>query len=237
MTKHLQLLVWRDPSVTRDAFAEALVDLAARQLDDRTGRVRQLNVADVAVDAASGLRQRSLDPQPEAMLGIDVGAVDDHIDVEASLAHLAGIGRVASYLIHTREPVADTSTTPETNGRTPGFSQVALLRRAPEMSTETFRSRWLDHHTGVATATQSTFRYVQHVVDRPLTDGAPQFDGIVEECFPAAAMSDPHVFFATGGDPAVLTERLTTMVDSVSSFLDLDALDVIPTSEFRFDRA
>ena len=236
MTKRLQLLVWRDPSVTRDAFANALVDLAVRRFDNRTGRVRQLNVADVAVDAASALGQQSLDPQPEAMLGIDVGAVDDHVYVEASLAHLAGIGRVAAYLVHTREPLTDSSTPPEADARTTGFSQLALLRRAPELSTEAFLSRWLDHHTGVATATQSTFRYVQHVVDRPLTDGAPHIDGIVEECFPTAAMSDPHVFFATGGDPAVLNERLTTMVDSVSSFLDLGALDVIPTSEYRFDR-
>ena len=236
MTNHLQLLVWRDPSVTRDAFAEALLELSIQQLDDRIGRTRQLNVADTAVDTASALRQRSLDPQPEAMIGIDVDAVDGHLEVAASLAHVAGIGRVATYLVHTREPLTETSTAPKTGRRTTGFSQLALLRRAPELSTEAFHNRWLDHHTGVAIATQSTFRYVQHVIDRPLTNDAPRIDGIVEECFPAEAMDDPHIFFATGGDPEVLTERLTTMVDSVSSFLDLSVLDVIPTSEYRFDR-
>ena len=103
------------------------------------------------------------------------------------------------------------------------------------MSTEAFRARWLDHHTRVAIETQSTFRYVQHVVDASLSDGAPVLDGIVEECFPDAAMDDPHVFFATGGDPEVLRQRIETMVASVGGFLDLANLDVIPMSEYRID--
>lgn len=164
--------------------------------------------------------------------GAASSACADLLDV---LADLSTITRSAGYLVTTREPLADPTDRHTPGLRSPGFSQVALLRHRADLSTEAFRSRWLDHHTTVALETQSTFRYVQHIVLDALTAGAPALDGIVEECFPAGAMTDPHVFFDTGGADQELSDRLDTMVESVSAFLDLGVLDVIPTSEYRFD--
>lgn len=165
----------------------------------------------------------------------DSSAASTFTRLLGALTELTTITRSAGYLVATREPLADPTDRHSPGLRSPGFSQLALLRHRADLSTEAFRSRWLDHHTSVALETQSTFRYVQHIVLDTLTVGAPKLDGIVEECFPAKAMTDPHVFFDTGGDDQELTDRLNTMVGSVSAFLDLDALDVIPTSEFRFD--
>jgi hypothetical protein len=119
---------------------------------------------------------------------------------------------------------------------------MALLRRPADQTRDDFLGAWLDHHTQVAIETQSTFSYTQHVTVRPLTvtgattpDAAlDPIDGIVEECFPTAAMTDPHVFFAAVGDDERLRNHTSRMVASTSAFLDYDRIDVIPTSRYRF---
>ena len=58
--------------------------------------------------------------------------------------------------------------------------------------------------------------------------------GIVEECFPAAAMTDPGVFYDARGDSRLLKQRRQRMIESCSRFLDFSSLVVLPTSEYRF---
>ena len=236
MTDHIQVLVWRAQATEPEAFSHVLRNEAANQYAAAGVRVLQVNVADASTHPAAPLCQIHLDPQPEAMLQIAADNPDLAARVSEALSQLVAIELAAAYLVTTREPLPDTSTAPDPAGRTPGFSQVALLRRIPTMSTDAFRAQWLDHHTALAISIQSTFRYVQHVVDRALTRDAPPLDGIVEECFPTEAMTDPHAFFATDGDRDVLDARITEMVGSVAAFLDLERLDVIPTSEFRLSR-
>ncbi len=68
----------------------------------------------------------------------------------------------------------------------------------------------------------------------PLTPDAPVVDGIVEELFPAAALTDFHVFFDTGGSDAELGRRMTAMTDSVARFSGPDARSTwSPTSRLR----
>jgi hypothetical protein len=91
---------------------------------------------------------------------------------------------------------------------------------------------WLNSHTQIAIDTQDTFLYVQNVVTRVLTDGATPWDAIVEEGFPAAAMTDPQVFFDAVGDDERLAKHQQEMLESVQRFLDLAAIEVIPTSRY-----
>ena len=196
----LLVLVWRSPDATPTDLAEQLVE-ATGPLSDAGTPVSQLNLADRHVDAAAPLRQVALDPQPEALVRIAGNrSAAAHRPVEALITGLTAVDRVAAYAVQTREPLTDDSSGSGSGARTRGWSQLALLRRAPGLDVEAFRERWLDHHTTVAIETQSTFRYVQHLVVQRLGDDAPPLDGIVEECFPAEAMTDPHTFFATGGD-------------------------------------
>ena len=72
---------------------------------------------------------------------------------------------------------------------------------------------------------------------RPLVNGysgyiAPHYDAFVEECFPAAAMTDPLVFFDAAGDGERFQHNLDRMMDSVHRFIDMDQLDVLPTSQY-----
>lgn len=233
------LLVWRDTGSTRHAFADALVDFASRHADSDPA-ITQVAVADAAVEPASGLRQMTLDPQPEALLRVVTdhphdAAADIPNEVVEALRALRVVDHLHVYRVTTRAPLVDPAPAQIRGSRSRGWTQVALLRRRADLTTEAFRQRWLTGHTRVAIELQSTFRYVQHVVEHSSGD-APALDGIVEESFPLDAMDDPHAFFATGGDQAVLDQRLGAMVHSVSGFLDLDRLDVIPMSEHRFDR-
>ena len=123
----------------------------------------------------------------------------------------------------------------ETDGsRVAGMNQIALFKRPDTLSREEWLSIWLESHTKVAIDTQSTFGYRQHIVGDILTDDAPHFDAIVEENFPAAAMTSMEAFYDAVGDEEKFTQRLGEMIASVSRFIDMGSLQVLPTSEYNF---
>ena len=92
---------------------------------------------------------------------------------------------------------------------------------------------WHDTHTQVAIDTQATVGYVQNTVTEPLTSG-PRVDGLVEELFPMAAMTDRHAFWGSGGDDAELRHRVARMLDSVTAFGADRDIDVVPSSRYLY---
>ena len=227
-------VLWRPEGTDRAAFAAALLGPVADVLLGAGARGLQVNVADGAV--AGGLMQLvHTDPQMEAVLGVwvDSAAAEPRRAVDEVVAGAAG--RWAAYLVTESEPLRDPAPPPP-GERTPGFANLAFLRRPPELDPATWLSRWQDDHTRVAIETQSTFRYVQDVVVRPLTDGEPAVDGIVEECFPMDALTDLHAFFDAVGDDERLARNLGRMNDSVTRFGANESIDVVPTSEYVLRR-
>jgi hypothetical protein len=209
----------------------------------------QINVVDEAVAPADGLRIVHQAPAPDAFvsLWLPTAHLTTREPVDLAIRAAAGNGaQLAAYLVTESCPLTATDPDPghivPPGTRTPGFAQMALLRRPAGQTRDDFLAAWLDRHTQVAIETQSTFSYTQHVTVRPLTVAgatAPDaaldpIDGIVEECFPTAAMTDPHVFFAAVGDDERLRDHTSRMVASTSAFLDYDRIDVIPTSRYRF---
>ena len=87
-------------------------------------------------------------------------------------------------------------------------------------------------HTPIAIRTQATFGYVQNIVEEALTPSSPEISAIVEELFPTTAMTDPHAFYGSGGDPAELDRRLTELMASVARFGADKGLDLVPTSRY-----
>jgi hypothetical protein len=138
---------------------------------------------------------------------------------------------VAAYLVTESVPLPPPVTAP--GERTEGFANVALLRRPADLDRDTWLRRWHLDHTSVAIETQSTFGYVQNTVTRPLTEGAPAIDAIVEELFPLAATADLHAFFGAADD-ADLNDRMTRMVASTSAFGANVDVDTVPTSRYVF---
>ncbi len=117
--------------------------------------------------------------------------------------------------------------------RTAGLANVALLRRPADLDEATWLSRWHIDHTPVAIETQSTFGYTQNAVVRALTAGAPAIAAIVEELFPAEAISDLHAFFGAADDDD-LRDRMERMVASTAAFGANENVDTVPTSRYVF---
>jgi hypothetical protein len=71
-------------------------------------------------------------------------------------------------------------------------------------------------------------------VARTLTVGAPHVDAIIEENFPAAAISSQQAFYDAVGDEEKMQANQQAMIDSVVRFIDFDRIDVLPASEYIF---
>lgn len=153
--------------------------------------------------------------------GDQVAAVLERLRREAS--------RVDAYLVTESVPLDPPATAP--GERTPGFANVALLRRPADLDEATWLTRWQLDHTQVAIDTQSTFGYTQNYVVRALTPQAPTVAAIVEELFPTAALSDLHAFF-DAADDAELADRMGRMVASTERFGANRDIDTVPTSRY-----
>ena len=205
----------------RTDVAEDLLALGAQGLT--------VNVRDAAV-TDSLMTLTTLDPPVVAVVGIwTQQSYGPHVTV--ALRRLAQeCERVDAYLVTESVPLPPPPTAP--GARTPGFANVALLRRPADLDAETWLARWHLDHTPVAIATQSTFGYVQNAVVRPLTPGAPALDAIVEELFPLEATRDLHAFFGAADD-ADLGDRMNRMVASTSAFGANRDVDTVPTSRYE----
>lgn len=115
--------------------------------------------------------------------------------------------------------------------RADALANVALIRRPADLAREEWLRRWMVEHTPVAIRTQATFGYIQNVVVEPVTPDAPRVDGLVEELFPAAGMTDPHAFYGSSDDDD-LRRRLGTLLASVARIGADHDLDLVPSSRF-----
>ncbi|WP_029923134.1 EthD domain-containing protein [Nevskia soli] len=225
-------VLWRDPVETPDAYAQRLRLSLAAGLRDAGARGLKINVADTAVEPAAGLRQMHVLPQADAFINVwvDSAIASQRQPFDAVIA--AHSLRYAAYLVSESQPLRNRRRQPQPGERTEGFAQMALLRRPEKLGYEEWLDIWHNSHTAVAVETQSNFEYIQNLVVRRLTPDGPAYDAIVEECFPAAAMTDPYVFFDAEGDEAKFQHNLKRMMDSVARFIDMERLDVVPTSQY-----
>jgi hypothetical protein len=225
-------LLWRPAGADAEAWGQALRERLPPSLRAQQVTAARLNLGDAAVAAAEALRQRRMDTQPQALLQVWVDSANDPLraPLDAEVARHAD--RYAAYLVTESVPLRNNAHPPRIGTRTAGFAQIALLQRPPRLDADAWRRHWQTVQTPVAVATQSTFEYVQNTIVRALTDKAPPLDAIVEECFPAEAMTDPQVFFDAPGDEAKFQRNLARMMDSVNRFLDLP-IDCVPTSQYR----
>lgn len=229
----LIFLVWPGPDTTAADLAGALLHEAPADLRAAGARGLQVNVDDAEV-AGAAVRFTHLEAPVAAVVSAWVDAAEVAAPVlAAALTVLEEVGTVAGYLVTESVPLADGRPVPA-GERTPGFANIALLRRPAELSPTEWRARWQGQHTRVAIETQSTFGYTQNLVVRAVTPDAPAIDAIVEELFPIEALADLHAFFDTGGDDEELGRRLTAMTTSTAAFGADRDLDVIPTSRYLF---
>lgn len=222
-------IVWAGDGADLLAAAPALAAAGASGV--------QVNVADADVLPALHKQIEGNPPVPSATVGLWLASASDHLraPIDDLVRGAAGAGAaIAAYLVTESVPLANTRYPAEPGSRTEGFAQMAFLRRPADLPYDQFLDHWLNGHTQVAIDTQDSFVYVQNVVVRTLIPHGVPCDGIVEECFPTAAMTDLHAFFDAIDDDDRLDDHLTKMMASTGRFLDFDRLDVVPTSRYCF---
>jgi len=186
-----------------------------------------VNVRDAEV-RQSLMTLTTLDPPAAAVVSIwTQQCYGDQIAAALELL-TAECDQLAAYLVTESSPLL---APPQLGYRTTGLANIALLRRPAGLDQASWLKRWQHDHTPVAIETQSTFGYTQNAVVRPLTADAPELAGIVEELFPAEAITNLMAFFGAADD-ADLQQRLTRMVASTTAFGANENIDTVPTSRY-----
>jgi hypothetical protein len=204
----------------RGPVAEALLELGVLGLS--------VNVRDDAV-RQSLMTLTTLDPPVAAVVSMwTQQCYGEQLTVALDLL-AQECDQLAAYLVTESVPLSAPAV--EFGARTPGLANIALLRRPADMDQATWLTRWQRDHTPVAIDTQSTFGYTQNWVVRTLTPDAPGIAGIVEELFPAEAITDLRAFFGAADD-GDLQHRLGRMVASTTAFGANENIDTVPTSRY-----
>lgn len=226
MEKLVYLL--REPTDTSGASLRARVLAAAAALRDGGAMHVAANVSDEDVAGGERVTIGRLDPPIRGMLSFWMHNSDDRAVAEAAIR--AVTPAIAGYLVVESVPLANPHVAaPGT--RSAGVNMVTCIHRLPAISREEFWRLWYDEHKQVALETQATFGYVRNTVVRPLTGDAPPCDGIVEEMFPIAALTDPMAWYAAASEDD-LRARLGRMMASVQRFLDFTPLESHPMSHY-----
>lgn len=223
--------LWRDAAVPAEAWGEQLRSELADAAGKAGARSLKINVADAAVEPAAALRQGDAGKVPHGFLNVWVDSAIAKFRQPLDQAVAAHSARHAAYLVSESQPLRNRRQS-RPGQRTEGFAQIALLRRPARLGYEEWLDVWHNSHTAVAVETQSNFEYIQNLVIRRLTPGGPDYDAIVEECFPVAAMTDPYAFFDAAGDEAKFQHNLRRMMDSVHRFIEMERIEVVPTSQY-----
>jgi hypothetical protein len=205
----------------RGPVADALLGLGIAGLS--------VNVRDSAV-RHSLMTLTTLDPPVAAVVSLWTQQCYGEQATAALNLLAAECEQLGAYLVTESIPL---KASPELGSRTPGLANIALLRRPTGLDQATWLNRWQLSHTSVAIETQSTFGYTQNWVVRALTPDAPGISGIVEELFPAEAITDLKAFFGAADDND-LQDRLGRMVASTTAFGANENIDTVPTSRYVF---
>ena len=225
----LVMPLWRPEGTTGDDFRDKLLALAAGQLCELPGiRALRLAVVDSDVSPAEKKRMASFGELPDGVLSAWVDSVTHAEPVQRVLER--AVSKSAIYLVTESEQLVN-SESADAHGRLPGFCQVVFLQRPERLSEQAWLDIWQGSHIGIAIATQSTFAYRQNVIVRALTVGSAPYSAMIEENFPAQAMTSDLAFY-DAADDETLQANLTAMMESCARFIDFERIDVIPMSEY-----
>ena len=226
----LVYMLWKPATSSHEEFASRLRDDTAAGLAGLGAKRLFLNLVDEDVAHTAKVRMTKFDPPMAGMVSFWMDNADDRDRLETELA--AVCSQVAGYLVVESVPLINSTHKARPGQRTPGINVVACIERPASMDRKKWLGHWFGHHKKVALETQCTYAYVRNVVVRSLTKDAPAWDGIVEEGFPSEAVTDPMVWYCSGGNKEKLKGNLDRMMKSVSAFLEVDRVESNPMSEY-----
>jgi hypothetical protein len=141
-------VLWRDGDTPVAAWSAGLRAAGADALPEAGALGVQVNVADEAV-APALLRMAEIDPQIEAVVSVwvDSARTAARRPLDDAVAAVPGTARVEAYLVTESEPLRNTAHPVAPGERTPGFANLAFLRRPADMPPEAWIAAWHDGHT------------------------------------------------------------------------------------------
>lgn len=223
--------LWKPGRLDRAEFNQKLLNDIGPKLGEHARAVR-INIQDETVLSGTSPRAVATQPQMEAM--VQVWLDTSLARVRKPVDDLIGTAceRFEAWLVVEASPIVNTTHKVPLGERTPGFSQMVFLQVPDGMVHADWQHVWQTLHTDPAIDTQSNFEYHQNLVIRALTETSLPAAGIVEECFPEAALTDPLTYFDAPGDPDKMQANLKIMMDSVARFIDHAKMDCIPTAQY-----
>jgi hypothetical protein len=224
--------LWKTESMAAEIFNSRLHSRLAPALAAQVLRLR-LNLRDEAVQGGTSPCFSAFNPSPDAVIQLWVNTAYPLARTGIDAAMAEHCGRYGAWLVCESTPLPNADYPPQPGERTPGFSQIAFVLRPPGMTHEAWRDAWQNFHTRLALDTQSTFEYVQNLVVRPLIHNGPEVWAIVEECFPAEALTDRTIYYASPGNLQGADKNEAAMMQSVARFIGENGCDVFPTSQFE----
>lgn len=238
MEKLVYLLWGRPDPALGDALRDRLLGSIADVVLRGGAHGLTVNVHDAAAaEAPSPAPGPDDEPTHVAQLSVWVDSYDRRGDLDEIVA---SAGHAASAYLVTESLYDDYGTTPHSGPRTwpdgersPGVLTVARIHRPAGLDYAAWITAWHGTQSPESAVLQPRTRYVRNEVLRPLTPGAPEVHGIVEEAWPSAEhVADPMLFFNAEGDEARLKANLQRMMQNVGACLDLDRLRSTTMSEF-----
>lgn len=117
--------------------------------------------------------------------------------------------------------------------RSPGIVTVNLVVRPKKLDKDTWVARWHGVMSPVSERIQPRARYVRNLVLEALTDDAPPWDGIVEECWPTVAdLTQPMRFYGAGKNPLRMAWNMWAIVRAVMGFTTMSKVRTMPMGEY-----
>ena len=226
--------LWAKDGESREDFAARLRNSLPRALQDAGAHSVRLNLRDDTVAPAAGLVQQWQSPQQDAVVQFWMPSANARFRGAIDTVLASHSSRFAAWLVCESTIIPNTAHPVAAGERGWGWSQASFISFRPDMTRQATLAHWHSHHTRVAIDTQSNFEYVQNIIVRALTEGAPAYDAFVEECFPLEAMTQPEVFFDAVGKPDLFKANADAMTESCMGFIDFSRIDIIPTSQFGF---
>lgn len=226
----LVYLLWREPGDGAQTFAKRMVESAGPALVARGARGVALHLADADTDLGRTVPVRAERDLVAGTASFWLPSVDARGAFEAGLR--AACARIAGYLVTESVPRDfDRRDWPD-GARSPGLVMVSIFPQPARLSREEFIARWHGSHTPLALEVHPLWRYVRNVVARPLTAGAPECAGIVEEHVRSAADLDDPIRFYGGAERA--ERNMARVLEDARSFLDLERVMSVVTSQYLY---
>lgn len=233
----LLYLLWGDAPNGSDEYRDALLDRLAPELLDRGVTGLTIDVDDSQSNCPSPVPTPDGEAPHVAAISVWLPCHDRRGPVEAAIGDV-GLpfgGYLVSGAVYTE--YGDTELIGRRDWpdgqRSPSVLTVCCIHRPIGADIDAWLAHWHGVQSPVSAEIQPRIRYVRNEVIRPLTAGAPEIHGIVEEAWPSIEhIVDPMLFFNADGDRERLGVNINRMLDSVGSFIDMDRMRNVTMSEY-----